>query len=79
MLTEAKRDIVIVGGGAIGSAVAAFTLADPAFRGRVTVVERDPAYARASSALSASSIRQQFTTPINVALSRFGECTAPTS
>jgi len=72
MLTEAKRDIVIVGGGAIGSAVAAFTLADPAFRGRVTVVERDPAYARASSALSASSIRQQFTTPINVALSRFG-------
>src|SRR5436309_4873721 len=39
---------------------------------RVTVVERDPAYTRASSALSASSIRQQFSCPVNIALSRFG-------
>jgi glycine/D-amino acid oxidase-like deaminating enzyme len=66
------RDVVIVGGGAIGSAVAYFTLADPAFRGRVTVVERDPTFAQASSALSASSIRQQFTTPVNIALCQFG-------
>jgi FAD-dependent oxidoreductase domain-containing protein 1 len=34
------------------------------------VLERDPSYRRASSALSASSIRQQFSTPINVALSQ---------
>ncbi|MCC6194157.1 MAG: FAD-binding oxidoreductase [Burkholderiales bacterium] len=67
-----ETDIVIVGGGAIGSAVAAFTLAEPAFRGRVTVIERDPTYARASSALSASSIRQQFSTAINIAIGRFG-------
>ena len=66
------RHIVIVGGGVIGSAIASFTLADPAFRGRVTVVERDPTYARASSALSASSIRQQFSTAINVDIGRFG-------
>ena len=66
------RDVVIVGGGAIGSAIAYFTLADPAFHGRVTIVERDPTYAQASSALSASSIRQQFTTPVNVALCQFG-------
>jgi len=62
----AERHIVIVGGGVIGSAIASFALADPAFRGTVSVVERDPTYARASSALSASSIRQQFSTAINI-------------
>jgi FAD-dependent oxidoreductase domain-containing protein 1 len=36
----------------------------------VVVIERDPTYARASSALSAASIRQQFTTPVNVAISQ---------
>jgi len=66
------QHIVIVGGGVIGSAIASFTLADPAFHGRVTVVERDPTYARASSALSASSIRQQFSTAINIEIGRFG-------
>lgn len=63
--------VAIVGGGAIGSAVACFTLADPAFAGEVVVIERDPTYARASSALSASSIRQQFSTSVNVAIGRF--------
>jgi glycine/D-amino acid oxidase-like deaminating enzyme len=73
MLAETSpRHVVVVGGGAIGSAIAAFTLADGAFAGRVTVVERDPTYAKASSALSASSIRQQFTTPVNIAISRYG-------
>lgn len=56
----------------IGSAIAYFTLADPAFAGEVVVIERDPTYARASSALSASSIRQQFSTPVNIAIGRFG-------
>jgi glycine/D-amino acid oxidase-like deaminating enzyme len=67
-----KTDVVIVGGGAIGSAIAAFTLAEPSFEGRVTVIERDPTYARASSALSASSIRQQFSTAVNIEIGRFG-------
>lgn len=69
-----ERDIhvVIVGGGVIGSAVACFTLQDASFRGRVTVIERDPSYASASSALSASSIRQQFGSAVNVAISRYG-------
>jgi FAD-dependent oxidoreductase domain-containing protein 1 len=32
----------------------------------VVVIERDPTYSTASSALSAASIRQQFTTPVNI-------------
>jgi len=63
--------IAIVGGGAIGSAVAYFlTLMAP--EQPVVVVERDCSYAQASSALSASSIRQQFSSPINIAISQFG-------
>jgi glycine/D-amino acid oxidase-like deaminating enzyme len=64
--------VVIVGGGVIGSAIACFTLLDPAFGGRVTVIERDPSYTRASSALSASSIRQQFGTEVNIAIGLAG-------
>ena len=71
-MTQRKQNIIIVGGGAIGCSIAFFLKSDPAFNGEVTVVERDPTYARASSALSASSIRQQFSTPVNIALSRFG-------
>ena len=67
-----QPSVVIVGGGAIGSAIAYFLTRDPAFHGSVTVVERDPTYRTASSALSASSIRQQFSTPINIAMSQFG-------
>lgn len=65
-------DVVVVGGGAVGSAAAYFLAAEPGFGGTVCVVERDPTYASASSALSASSIRQQFSTPANIAMSRFG-------
>jgi FAD-dependent oxidoreductase domain-containing protein 1 len=60
--------VVIVGGGVIGAASACFLARDEG--AAVTVLERDPSYRRASSALSASSIRQQFSTPINIALSQ---------
>lgn len=60
--------VVIVGGGVIGAASACFLARDEG--ATVTVLERDPSYRRASSALSASSIRQQFSTPINIALSQ---------
>lgn len=64
--------VVIIGGGAIGSSIAYHLLQDKAFAGSVTVIERDPSYRRASSALSCSSIRVQFSTPVNIALSQFG-------
>jgi FAD-dependent oxidoreductase domain-containing protein 1 len=64
-------DIAIIGGGVIGSAIAFNLLAiDP--RVSVVVVERDPTYRMASSALSLSSIRQQFSAPVNIAMSRYG-------
>lgn len=61
--------VAIIGGGVIGSASAAFLAEAGA---QVTVLERDPTYARASSSLSASSIRQQFSTKVNIALSQYG-------
>lgn len=53
----------------MGAASACFLARDHGVT--VTVLERDPSYARASSALSASSIRQQFSQPVNIALSRW--------
>jgi FAD-dependent oxidoreductase domain-containing protein 1 len=62
-------DVVVIGGGVMGSALAYWlTRLDPA--AAVTVVERDPSYATASSALSAASIRQQFTTPVNIRIAQ---------
>lgn len=63
-------ELLVLGGGAMGSAVAASLSGLPGWR--VKVLERDPSYARASSALSAASIRQQFSSPLNIALSQYG-------
>jgi glycine/D-amino acid oxidase-like deaminating enzyme len=61
--------VVVVGAGVMGAATACFLARDHA--ATVTLVERDPTHRRASSALSASSIRQQFSQPANIALSRW--------
>ena len=67
------RRVVIIGGGAIGSSIAYFLNRDPLEEPfEVTVVERDFSYTQASSTLSASSIRQQFSTAINIEMSLYG-------
>jgi glycine/D-amino acid oxidase-like deaminating enzyme len=60
--------VTIVGGGVIGSAAAYFLAREHGVH--ATVLERDPTYRTASSALSASSIRLQFSTPLNLLLSQ---------
>lgn len=69
---NSSYDVVIVGGAVIGSAVAYFLTANPDFTGSVLVVERDGSYAKASTSLSAASIRTQFSNAINVKISQFG-------
>src|SRR5262245_27399570 len=67
-----EADVVIVGGGIVGSAAAYFLSGDTAFQGRrIVIVERDPAYTQASAARSAGGLRQQCSTPENIALSQF--------
>ena len=65
-------DVVIVGGAAMGSSVACHLLSGGVFEGRVAVIEKDPTYQRSASALSAASIRQQFSTAVNVRISLNG-------
>lgn len=67
-----QYDVVIVGGAVIGSAVAYYLAANPDFNGSVLVVEKDPTYLKAATSLSSSSIRTQFSNPINVKISQYG-------
>jgi FAD-dependent oxidoreductase domain-containing protein 1 len=62
---------VIVGGAIIGS-FCAWSLREAGYRGKITVVERDPTYQYSSTALSAASIRTQFGTPVNIRMSLYG-------
>ncbi len=63
--------MVIAGGAVTGSATAWWLLRmQPGLR--VLVIEKDPSYAQAATALSVASVRQQFSNPVNVEISRFG-------
>ena len=65
-------DVVIAGGAVIGSSVAWHLATHPSFSGSVLVVEPDPTYQFSASALSAGSIRQQFSQKVNIAISLYG-------
>ncbi|WP_112662232.1 NAD(P)/FAD-dependent oxidoreductase [Microvirga flavescens] len=70
--SAAAADVVIVGGAVMGSATAYHLLADPNFKGRVVVIEKNPTYALSASALSAASIRQQYSSAVNIRISLYG-------
>ena len=65
-----KTDIVVIGGGAIGAAVAYYVKsADPGIA--VTVIERDPTYELASTPRASGGIRRLFALPENIELSKY--------
>ncbi|XP_074705057.1 FAD-dependent oxidoreductase domain-containing protein 1 [Strix aluco] len=68
-----EADVVVVGGGVVGWSVAYWLKALEGRRHgmKVLVVERDPTYSRASTVLSVGGIRQQFSLPENIRMSRF--------
>ncbi|MFD1911956.1 NAD(P)/FAD-dependent oxidoreductase [Halodurantibacterium flavum] len=70
-MTSERYDVIIVGGAVMGSS-AAFWLTRMQPDLSVLVIEMDPSYAYSATALSVASIRQQFTNPVNVEISRFG-------
>jgi len=65
-------DVIIAGGAIIGASCAWFLSQQSGFNGRILVIEKDPAYRKCSSTLSVSSIRQQFSTEVNILISAYG-------
>lgn len=66
-----KFDVVIVGGAVVGSATAHY-LKKLGFKGSVAIIEMDTSFKHSCTALSLGGLRQQFSTPENIALSMFG-------
>ncbi len=71
-MTSHTADVAIVGGGIIGSAIAYFLAAVDGSQRRIVVVEKDLAYEKSSTCLSVGGIRQQFSTPENIEMSKYG-------
>ena len=65
-------DVMIAGGAVTGSSIAYQLALQSQGRLKILVVEPDPTYQFSASALSAGSIRQQFSTAINIDISLYG-------
>ncbi len=61
-----------MGGAITGTSIAWFLKAKLGFAGAVLVVEQDSSYQLCSTTLSAASIRQQYSTEINIRMSQYG-------
>ncbi len=71
-MAVASVDVAIIGGAVIGSSVAYYLAQRDDFKGRIVVFEKDPSYQHCASALSAASIRQQFSSAVNIDISLYG-------
>lgn len=69
-MNQNTYDVVIIGGGIMGSA-SAYYLKQADVRLKVAVVEMDPTYARASTTLSLANVRIQFSMEENIRMSQF--------
>ncbi|KRT78764.1 FAD dependent oxidoreductase [Oryctes borbonicus] len=66
-------DILVIGGGAIGSSIAYWLKEKSGLNGiKLAVLEKDPTYAKSSTVLSVGGLRQQFSLPENILMSLFG-------
>ncbi|MBD8891929.1 NAD(P)/FAD-dependent oxidoreductase [Roseibium litorale] len=69
---SSTADVIIIGGAVMGSSTACQLAQRPDFSGRIVVIEADPTYEICASARSAASIRQQYSSAINIEISLFG-------
>ncbi|WP_394139898.1 NAD(P)/FAD-dependent oxidoreductase [Cytobacillus oceanisediminis] len=67
---QSKADMIIIGGGVIGSSIA-YHLLNDGFTGKILVFEKDGLYEFASTPRSAGGFRQLYTTVINMQLSKY--------
>ena len=70
MTTALTCDVVIIGGGVMGSATA-YSLASSGFPGQIVVFERDPVHQHGSTGLSAGGVRHQFSHEANIRFSSY--------
>ena len=66
-----KADIIIIGGGIVGSSIA-YHLSQLAGAGTVLVLERDHTYTHAATPLANGGIRRLFSLPENIQMADFG-------